>query len=241
MEAFLKPMLCGKADLVPEGDEWVAEPKFDGWRAVTHVGDQVRMFCGREGSEYSGKLPYIERVLRTILPPDSVVDGELLGSEWGDVQGVMTRGNGQPHVPSSAVPALTYVLFDITRLNGEDLHARSPGTSAAPARRAANRDRGRLDAHRVARAPVAGRRVHARDAHGDARTRHGGPRLQAPRRALRQLALEPVDQGQAAGHRGRRADRVLRRRRPARSTTATPSAACASGSRMRLRGSRRRA
>lgn len=123
MESWLMPMLCGKADVVPEGDEWVAEPKLDGWRASVHVHKRgVLTYCGRNAAEYSGKLPYIEEALRGLLPPDSAVDGELIGGEWGDVQGVMTRGDG-PHMPSAAIPALTMVVFDITRFNGVDTRA----------------------------------------------------------------------------------------------------------------------
>lgn len=122
MESWLSPMLCGKADVVPEGAEWVAEPKMDGWRAVAHVNGKVNFYCGRNGSSYSGKLPYIESALALIFPPDSAVDGELLGGEWGDVQGVMTRGDG-PHVPSPLVPALSYVVFDVTRYEGADLRS----------------------------------------------------------------------------------------------------------------------
>lgn len=122
MESRLMPMLCGKADVVPEGDDWIAEPKLDGWRAIAHVTEDgtVQLFCGRNGAEYTGKLPYIEESLAATLTPGTVVDGELIGGEWGDVQGVMTRGNG-PHVPSTAIPALTYVLFDMTHEGEDDL------------------------------------------------------------------------------------------------------------------------
>lgn len=122
MESWLMPMLCGKADVVPEGDDWVAEPKLDGWRAAAYINVMrgVELYCGRNGAEYSGKLPYIDKPLAAVFGADTAIDGELIGGEWGDVQGVMTRGNG-PHVPSKAVPALTYVVFDITRLKGTDL------------------------------------------------------------------------------------------------------------------------
>lgn len=124
MESWLMPMLCGKADVVPEGDDWVAEPKLDGWRAAAYINvvRGVELYCGRNGSEYSGKLPYIDEPLAAMFGADTAIDGELIGGEWGDVQGVMTRGNG-PHVPSKAVPALTYVVFDITRVAGNDLRA----------------------------------------------------------------------------------------------------------------------
>jgi ATP-dependent DNA ligase len=121
MEPFLKPMLCGSAQAPPTGGAWVYEPKIDGWRGLTWVDPSglVSLYA-RSGASYTGKLPYIEEELLANLPHDTALDGELIGSKWGDVQGVMTRGAGA-HVPSEAVPALTYVVFDITRLNGNDL------------------------------------------------------------------------------------------------------------------------
>ena len=37
------------------------------------------MWCGRNGSNYTGQLPYVESDLIDLLPPDSAVDGELVG------------------------------------------------------------------------------------------------------------------------------------------------------------------
>jgi ATP-dependent DNA ligase len=124
MDPALKPMLCTPADVVPEGPEWVLEGKLDGWRLIMHrTDDAVLTFAGRNGSEYHGKVPYIDAVLLDALPPDTVLDGELIGRKgWGDVQGVMTRGTGG-HEPSAAIPALTLVVFDVLRVAGNDARA----------------------------------------------------------------------------------------------------------------------
>lgn len=125
MEFWLSPMLCASADVPPEGDGWILEAKIDGWRAVTHITPEgtVCLYGGRNGNAYSGQVPYIENELRAMLTNDSAVDGELIGTGlsggMGYVQSTMT--SGVAHKPSALVPALTYVLFDITRLAGEDL------------------------------------------------------------------------------------------------------------------------
>lgn len=129
MESWLRPMLCATADVVPQGDEWVIEGKLDGWRAITHLKDDgsVALYGGRNGSSYTGKLPYIEESLRGVAPADTAVDGELIGAgaggNWNSVQGVMTRGAG-PHIPNRHVPALSYVLYDVLRFAGEDLRSK---------------------------------------------------------------------------------------------------------------------
>ena len=70
MESWLRPMLCGTADVVPTDPKWVLEGKLDGWRSVCHrEQDRVRACGGRNGSNYSGQLPYVEAALLDLLPP----------------------------------------------------------------------------------------------------------------------------------------------------------------------------
>jgi ATP-dependent DNA ligase len=80
MDARWKPMLCEPAEAMPTSpDGWVLEPKFDGWRAIVHLGDNgVVLYGGRNGNSYSGQVPYIEQALADNLPPNTVLDGELI-------------------------------------------------------------------------------------------------------------------------------------------------------------------
>lgn len=118
MEPWMKPMLCASADDVPLGD-YVLEPKLDGWRFLMHnTGRGVISVAGRNASDYSGQLPYIESEVAKCLPPDTCLDGELIGSEWGDVQSVMSSGG--VHIPTRKNGGLHYVVFDVLRCDGQD-------------------------------------------------------------------------------------------------------------------------
>lgn len=121
MDPAMTPMLATKIEDVPSNaDAYVLECKYDGWRLVMwNTGRGVKTYGGRNGADYSGKLPYVEAEIAK-LPTDTVIDGEIIGGEWGDVQGVMTRGKG-PHIPTQANPALVFVAFDILRANGTDV------------------------------------------------------------------------------------------------------------------------
>lgn len=121
MEPWLAPMLATAVDTVPTGPDWSLEPKFDGWRLVVHRGHgpDIRVFAGRNGSEYTGRMPWLEDQIREMCPPDTALDGEIVGTEWGDVQGHMTRTSGGT-VPEGA---LQYVVFDILRANGQDVRS----------------------------------------------------------------------------------------------------------------------
>jgi ATP-dependent DNA ligase len=119
----LLPMLAGKAfqDVPSTGFSSFAEPKLDGWRAIVHITRTgvVRLYGGRNGSEYTGRVPYIEEALAH-LPPDTVLDGELVSPmDWGMVQSIMTTQ--QPHRPTPESPAVQLYVFDMLRLDGKDI------------------------------------------------------------------------------------------------------------------------
>lgn len=125
MDAWLRPMLAEQAPDVPTGDDWIIEPKLDGWRIIIHRDRvSVKVYGGRNASDYTGKLPYIEGVVSR-LPEDTVVDGELVADEGGSggVQSIMAS-NGVHH-PTVLSPPLTVTLFDVLRVNGQDVRALS--------------------------------------------------------------------------------------------------------------------
>lgn len=108
-------MLCTQAQQLPAGPGWAIEPKLDGWRLVAHRWDAgVRVYGGRNSSDYTGQLPYLERELLE-LPVGTALDGEIVaGAGWGSVQSVMTSAGA--HAPNDASPALTFFVFDILRI-----------------------------------------------------------------------------------------------------------------------------
>jgi ATP-dependent DNA ligase len=98
----------------------MAEIKLDGWRGIIHFdGERVRVYGGRNGSDYTGRVPYLEKELAEVLPPDSVVDGELIvPTGWGDVQSIMSTQ--RPHWPLQSQSRVQFYMFDVLRANGID-------------------------------------------------------------------------------------------------------------------------
>jgi ATP-dependent DNA ligase len=118
MDARWSPMLCEPAEAMPEDSGlWVLEPKYDGWRALMLIEPTgVIVVGGRNNKTYTGQVPYIEDGLRLALPPNTVLDGELIHPDgWGRVQSAMTTKGG--------LPGLTFVCFDVLQVNGNDLRA----------------------------------------------------------------------------------------------------------------------
>ena len=71
----LKPQLALPRKVLPEGNDWVYEPKYDGFRAIAFVdGDNVFL-------QSRGAKPLLRYFPELVLPEGRyVIDGELF---WG--------------------------------------------------------------------------------------------------------------------------------------------------------------
>jgi len=123
----MRPMLATKGTHVPTGAEWVHEVKWDGVRALTKVQDgRLRMYS-RNGNEITIAWP--ELSTSPLDDRDLLVDGEVIAlNEHGlpdfrvlqdrmHVRNVQTARRLMTSVPA------TYMVFDLLRLDGEDLTA----------------------------------------------------------------------------------------------------------------------
>lgn len=119
-----EPMLAAKMHDVPTGPQWLMEPKYDGWRVIASTIDGVRLET-RTGNEIT-QVPYISRALAERLPKNTIIDGEIVAlrhdRQWNRTQEILstTRG-GYQHTPTANDPPLTYVVFDVLQIDGEDI------------------------------------------------------------------------------------------------------------------------
>ena len=123
----MRPMLATKGDVVPTGDDWSHEVKWDGVRMLADVVDGAARarLTTRNGNDATIAWPDIH------LPPmegrDLLVDGEIIGINDAGVPDFAVIQE-RMHVRSAAtaarlatsVPA-TFMVFDVMRLDGRDL------------------------------------------------------------------------------------------------------------------------
>ena len=108
------PMLSTSSEALPRGEDWVYEPKWDGFRAiVTVVGGEVTL-TSRNGNDLTGRFAEAARAAQLeIRAPEAVLDGEICAL---DAQGrsrfsLLQEGSG----------TLVLVLFDLLELDSEPL------------------------------------------------------------------------------------------------------------------------
>ena len=81
----LAPMLAKAASEIPEGDGWLYEPKWDGFRCIVfRSGDDIEL-ASRKERPFTRYFPELLEPLKAALPEQCVVDGEI----------VVATGNGE--------------------------------------------------------------------------------------------------------------------------------------------------
>lgn len=121
----LLPMLATPGTHVPLGEEWCHEVKWDGVRALGFVEGGTVTLTSRNGNRITPAWPELQ------TPPpgvrDLVVDGEIIAlNERGvpDFRVIADRMHVRKPATvarlAASIPA-TYMVFDLLRLDGEDL------------------------------------------------------------------------------------------------------------------------
>lgn len=141
-------MLAAWSTRVPEGEDWVYEPKWDGFRALVRIdGDgSVRVFS-RTGQAWTQAFPELQQMGRAIGRP-LVVDGEIIVLDRAGIPSYdrLSRRLRERRAEWAArANPITLVAFDVLEMEGEslldmpwwmrrDVLARLdwPGTSAVP-------------------------------------------------------------------------------------------------------------
>jgi DNA ligase D-like protein (predicted ligase) len=115
---WIRPQLTQLVDQAPEGDQWLHEIKYDGYRmhARLHLG-AVKLLT-RTGLDWTHKYPAIAAAVGSLPARQAYLDGELCGvgpdgiTSFSMIQLASEKGNAA---------ALVFFVFDLLYLDGEDL------------------------------------------------------------------------------------------------------------------------
>ena len=113
---FRPPQLATLVSDVPEGNDWVFEMKYDGYRCLAAIaGEKVQLFT-RTGKDWTAQFGAIVPPLSRITAGSALIDGELCAF---DAKGRTDFSTLKDHLATGG--PLTYFAFDLLELDGKDL------------------------------------------------------------------------------------------------------------------------
>ena len=108
------PMLSTSTDALPRGDDWVYEPKWDGFRAIVTVSGGEVTLTSRNGNDLTRRFPEAARAVeRGLRSSDAVLDGEICALD--------EQGRSRFSLLQDGSGTLVLVLFDVLELDSEPL------------------------------------------------------------------------------------------------------------------------
>ena len=112
------PMLASNADAPPEGDEWLSEIKFDGYRLLAFKDGAGTRLLTRNGLDWTNRLPHVAAAITALPAKSLLVDGELVAlqpdglSSFAALQAALSEGRDA---------SLNFYVFDLLHRDGYDL------------------------------------------------------------------------------------------------------------------------
>jgi bifunctional non-homologous end joining protein LigD len=114
--AFIRPLSPSAAVRPPQGDDWLHEPKWGGFRfQIIKDGSAVR-FYSRHGAEYTYRLPGMVEAFAK-LPTQSAISRRRAGPDRSPRRSAFPSVD----VPNADESQLMFLAFDLLHQDGVDL------------------------------------------------------------------------------------------------------------------------
>lgn len=118
MPTAYQPQLATLVTHAPEGEQWLSELKYDGYRALTQIHQgKVKMFS-RNGHDWSAKWPALVKALSAVPAGSAWLDGEVVAIQ---ADGSISFQALQNAVRLGKEANLAYFIFDLLYLDGHDV------------------------------------------------------------------------------------------------------------------------
>jgi ATP-dependent DNA ligase len=111
------PMLAKRVDEIPVGEDWLFEPKWDGFRALVFREADEILIQSRDGKSLNRYFPELIETLRQQLPDSCALDGEIViasanGLDFDALQLRIHPAASRVNLLSKQIPA-SIVFFDL--------------------------------------------------------------------------------------------------------------------------------
>src|SRR4030095_10880853 len=115
MPGFIKPQLATLKSKAPQGEQWLHEIKFDGYRIQVHVNNGKRKVFTRKGLDWTKRFSTIAGALD--IPGQAIIDREVVVIKDGRTK----FSELQAELAAGRQDRLVYYAFDLLYLDGCDL------------------------------------------------------------------------------------------------------------------------
>jgi bifunctional non-homologous end joining protein LigD len=126
MPIKIHPMLAESVEKAFDGEEWLFEIKWDGYRAIAFIEDGKARLVSRNQNDLTPRYPELKDMARLIQAKTAILDGEVVALDADGKasfslmqQRTGFRPGGRRAVGNADVPVL-YYAFDLLYLDGYD-------------------------------------------------------------------------------------------------------------------------
>ena len=131
----IEPMLAKLSTDLPQGEGWLFEPKWDGFRAIVFRDGEETFIQSRDLKPLDRYFPELPPALRASLPERCVVDGEIVipGADGLDFEALLLRihpAESRVRMLAARTPA-SFVAWDLLALGDADLRSTAQGERRA--------------------------------------------------------------------------------------------------------------
>ena len=113
---WIQPQLTELVDAAPDGDQWLHEIKYDGYRMHARIdGDKIQLLT-RTGLDWSPRYKRTIEALRSLKAKSAYLDGELCAL---NADGVPAFSRLQAAMHEGRTDQLVFFAFDLLFLNGQ--------------------------------------------------------------------------------------------------------------------------
>jgi bifunctional non-homologous end joining protein LigD len=111
-------MKCLPVKKIPQGDEWLYELKFDGYRSLAIVRVGEALLLSRNKKSFNERFPALVEAMKKLKVKDAILDGEIVALDENNRPTFQLLQNYEEG-------PLAYYLFDLLSLDGENWKSRS--------------------------------------------------------------------------------------------------------------------
>ena len=115
---WIPPQLTQLVEAAPDGDGWLHELKYDGYRMMARLDRGSVKLLTRTGLDWTHKYPAVAAAIASLDAGQAYLDGELCGvfpdgiTSFSMIQAASDAGNAD---------GLVYFIFDLLHLDGDDV------------------------------------------------------------------------------------------------------------------------